>query len=132
MSLTGATQTAPYVTVVSLPQANSAGSTQKVVTYCILGYAAGNLIGPQTFHAEQAPQYMGGTVAMLTCYCVAILLMGLYSIVTSWENRRKDRKYGTSLRVDQDSIRDLVEVFQDLSDKQQKDFRYILDFSGAA
>jgi ACS family allantoate permease-like MFS transporter len=30
--------------------------------------------GPQTFQASQAPAYTGGVVAMLVCYCVAILV----------------------------------------------------------
>lgn len=58
--------------------------------------------------------YIGSTVATLTWYCTVGLPMGLYFIVASWENRRKDRKYGKPLRVDQDSIRVLVEVYPDL------------------
>ncbi|OAL65527.1 hypothetical protein A7C99_2624 [Trichophyton rubrum] len=41
----------PYVVGISLAQANTAGHTKKNVQYSILyiGYAVGNLIGPQTF-----------------------------------------------------------------------------------
>ncbi|KAK7407835.1 hypothetical protein QQX98_010006 [Neonectria punicea] len=118
---------APYVTAISLPQANTAGSTKKVVAYGILllGYAAGNLIGPQTFRANQAPAYTGGTIAMLTCYCTAILLMVVYFIVASYENHRKDRKYGQPLGVDQENVNALLEMYQDMSDKKQEDFRYM-------
>lgn len=119
--------TAPYVTATSLPQANTAGSTKKVVSYGILllGYGTGNLIGPQTFRASQAPAYTGGTVAMLICYCTAMLLMLIYFLVASWENRRKDRKYGAALTVDQDNLNALFDIYQDLTDKKQEDFRYI-------
>ncbi|KAL4967001.1 allantoate permease [Aspergillus stella-maris] len=116
----------PYATAISLPQANTAGNTKKVVTYGILllGYGAGNLIGPQTFRAEQAPAYTGGTIAMLVCYCTAILLMGFYFLVATFENRQKDKKYGKPLSIDQSDVNALVEVYQDLSDKKQPDFRY--------
>ena len=90
----------------------------------LLGYGAGNLIGPQAFRADQAPAYTGGTIAMLTCYCVSILLMAFYFIVARFENRRKDRKYGKALRVDQEDVGALVEAYQDLSDKKQENFRY--------
>ncbi|KAH8749465.1 major facilitator superfamily domain-containing protein [Hyaloscypha finlandica] len=41
----------PYVVGISLAQANTAGHTKKTVVFAILyiGYAVGNLIGPQTF-----------------------------------------------------------------------------------
>ncbi|KAI8659163.1 MFS domain-containing protein [Fusarium sp. Ph1] len=118
---------APYVAAISLPQANTAGSTKKVVTYGILllGYGTGNLIGPQTFRASQAPAYTGGTIAMLVCYCTAMLLMLVYFLVASLENRIKDRKYGSALKVDEDNLNALFDVYQDLTDKKQEDFRYV-------
>ncbi|KAF4125985.1 transporter [Geosmithia morbida] len=117
----------PYVSGVSLPQANTAGSTKKVVTYGImqLGYSAGNLIGPQTFRANQAPAYTGGTVAMLVCYCVAMALMFLYFLVASWENRKKQEKYGPAQTINEESLDELFDVYQDLTDKKQKNFRYV-------
>lgn len=109
-----------------MPQANTAGNTKKVVTYGILllGYATGNLIGPQTFRADQAPEYTGGTIAMIACYCTAFMLMGLYFLVARFENRCKDHKYGKPMQVDRNDFHALVEAYQDLSDKKQEDFRY--------
>lgn len=54
----------PYCVGISLAQANTAGHTKKNIQFAILyiGYAVGNLIGPQTFRAAQAPAYTGGTV----------------------------------------------------------------------
>ncbi|KAK7211263.1 hypothetical protein V2G26_018441 [Clonostachys chloroleuca] len=60
---------APYVTAISLPQANTAGSTKL-------------------------------------------------------ENHRKDKKYGKAHQVEKENVDALVEVYQDLSDKKQEDFRY--------
>ncbi|KAF4634635.1 hypothetical protein G7Y89_g3470 [Cudoniella acicularis] len=65
---------APYITLVSIYQANIAGHTKKVFLFAwfYVSWAAGNIIGPQTFLAYQAPAYTGGTVAMIVCYVVAI------------------------------------------------------------
>lgn len=112
----------PYVVGISLAQANTAGNTKKSVQYAILyiGYAVGNLIGPQTFRANQAPAYTGGFIAMLACYCVCVLLMAVYWFIALTLNRR---------RIDgvepEDSVEsDLVTAFADQTDFQQKAFKY--------
>ncbi|KAK6421162.1 hypothetical protein LTR81_005837 [Elasticomyces elasticus] len=138
----------PYVTTVSLPQANTAGQTKKATTYSALylGYAVGNLVrllrdtgstkyeltqyptapsvGPQTFRADQAPSYTGGVIAMLSCYCICILLVLIYGAICVFENRRKDKLYGEPIHVNKESVRELTESFEDQTDKEQKDFRY--------
>lgn len=85
-----------------------------------IGYAAGNLIGPQTFRSNEAPKYTSGVVTMLVCYCVSILLMFLYLAVATWENKQKDKKYGKPEEVHTGTAEDFVDV----TDKQQHDFRY--------
>lgn len=41
--------------------------------------AKGNLVGPQSFKAEQAPKYTSGVAAMLSCYAVALVLIAVVS-----------------------------------------------------
>ncbi|KAL2847507.1 fungal-specific transcription factor domain-containing protein [Aspergillus pseudoustus] len=81
----------PYVVGISMSQANTAGNTKKTVQYSILyiGYAVGNLIGPQTFRESQAPAYTGGFAAMLACYCACVFLIGIYWLVAVTLNRRR-------------------------------------------
>ncbi|EON97374.1 putative allantoate permease protein [Phaeoacremonium minimum UCRPA7] len=112
----------PYVIGISLPQANTAGQTKKAICYSLvqIGYAAGNLIGPQTFIAKQAPKYTGAVIAMLTSYCVCMLLMLSYWFIAAAENKRRDRKYGKPEAVHEGT----VEGFVDITDKKQHDFRY--------
>lgn len=62
---------------------------------------------------------------MLVCYCTAMFLMLVYFLVASWENRRRDRKYGSALTVDEGNLNDLFDAYQDVTDKKQKDFRYV-------
>lgn len=111
----------PYVVGISLAQANTAGHTKKTVVFAILyiGYAVGNLIGPQTFRASQAPEYIGGFTAMIVCYCVCIGLMGLYWALAARQNKRIDAR-----AAEVNSGDDLLDGFTDLTDQQQEGFRY--------
>ncbi|KIW16106.1 hypothetical protein PV08_06157 [Exophiala spinifera] len=110
----------PYAVGISLAQANTAGHTKKSFSFAILyiGYAVGNLIGPQTFRASQAPGYTGGVVAMLVCYCVCIMLMIAYWLYCIALNRKVISLEQTP------SQEDLVEVFQDVSDFKKENFKY--------
>ncbi|KAL4948856.1 fungal-specific transcription factor domain-containing protein [Aspergillus filifer] len=112
----------PYVVGISMAQANTAGNTKKTVQYSILyiGYAVGNLIGPQTFRANQAPAYTGGFVAMLVCYCVCVALIGAYWAIAVILNRRRV----DGVAVEGEVYEDLADAFADKTDFQQKGFRY--------
>ncbi|KAL5051149.1 hypothetical protein BDW71DRAFT_203173 [Aspergillus fruticulosus] len=111
----------PYVVGISMAQANTAGSTKKTVQYSILyiGYAVGNLIGPQTFRANQAPAYTGGFVSMLVCYCVCVVLMAGYWFIAVALNRRRVAAVDSH-----EGEGELQEAFADKTDFQQKGFRY--------
>ncbi|KAK6198640.1 putative MFS allantoate transporter [Scheffersomyces amazonensis] len=125
---------APYVVLISLAQANTAGNTKKSITYSInyLGYCVGALIGPQTFRANQSPKYTGGFIAMLVALCLCIFFSGLYWLVCIWENRNKDLKYNGKIFLEEDGNVEKASddhIFEDeslfdLTDKEQKHFRY--------
>ncbi|KAL4902344.1 hypothetical protein BDW74DRAFT_186881 [Aspergillus multicolor] len=107
----------PYVVGISMAQANTAGSTKKTVQYSILyiGYAVGNLIGPQTFRANQAPAYTGGFVSMLVCYCVCVVMMAGYWVIAAILNRRRVDGVEPS-----EAEGELQEAFSDKTDFQQR------------
>lgn len=106
---------------ISLPQANTAGQTKKSIAFSLvtIGYAAGNLIGPQTFISKDAPRYTSGVIAMLVSYCVSIALLLSYFLNVYVENKRRDKKYGKP-----EELRDVVDGFADATDKKQEEFRY--------
>lgn len=111
----------PYVVGISMSQANTAGNTKKTVQYSILyiGYAVGNLIGPQTFRESQAPAYTGGFAAMLACYCACVVLIGIYWVIALTLNRK--RMDGVPAPAGEE---DLVDAFADKTDFQQRNFKY--------
>ncbi|QKX64479.1 uncharacterized protein TRUGW13939_11653 [Talaromyces rugulosus] len=115
---------------ISLGQANTAGHTKKNVQYSIMyiGYAVGNLIGPQTFRANQAPEYTTGFAAMLVCYCLCIGLMVLYWALAAVLNTRRETLSTTTTAAanyyssDGDSLAE--SPFADMTDYEQREFKY--------
>jgi hypothetical protein len=64
---------------------------------------------------------------MLCCYCICVLLALSYWGTAVWANRNRDRLYGASqtLNVSEETAEELAQAFQDHTDRQQKDFRYL-------
>ncbi|KAJ5724999.1 uncharacterized protein N7483_006356 [Penicillium malachiteum] len=109
---------APYVTLVSIYQANVAGHTKKIVLYAwfYIAWTTGNIIGPQTFRADQAPEYTGGTIAMIVCYIVAMICIVIYGMVCHLDNKRRAEAIQNQLSADQDWL--------ELTDKENSGFKY--------
>jgi len=49
-----------------------------------------------------------------------MFILGAYWAVATWENRRRDRKYGKQEAIHQGT----VDGFVDITDKKQRNFRY--------
>lgn len=77
-------------TVLSLISSNVAGYTKKatVAAFYLIGYCAGNIIGPQTFHPKDAPRYVPAEITMMICYALCVLDL----IFIAWWYRRQNRK----------------------------------------
>lgn len=82
----------------------------------------GNIIGPQTFQAKDAPGYRPAkTIVMATQSAgafVTVILFGYYV----WANRQKDRKHGGESDADSMSVED---VWGNLTDNANPKFRYV-------
>jgi MFS transporter, ACS family, allantoate permease len=119
-----------------------AGSTKKFAFGAAyqLGYAVGNIIGPQTFRGSDAPDYPIAKYTMLAFLVLtAILLVGYGSLHMIWNKRRdaKARVEGKFLPFSMIRGRHANprageephmenEEFNDLTDFQVKAFRYPL------
>jgi MFS family permease len=99
--------------------ANVAGHTKKVTMNAILlmSFCLGNIIGPLTFRQSDAPDFVPAKITIIvTCgFAVAMTLVLRWYYVT--ENRRRDGVVEEG-RVD--------EEFLDLTDKENRHFRYKL------
>ncbi|ODV80434.1 allantoate permease [Suhomyces tanzawaensis NRRL Y-17324] len=113
-----------FICILSSVASNVAGHTKKTTVNAILliGYCVGNLIGPQTFLASEAPHYSTAK----TCIAVFSLLSAVILIlifVTYWfENRLKDKREND---LEKEKFGEIQHIeFADLTDKQNPYFRY--------
>lgn len=104
--------------------ANVAGQTKRSISVSLLSaaFGVGNIIGPQTFQAKDAPQYIPAKITVLatqaTSALVAIFLFGYYR----WANWLRD--HSERVRPDIGDIPD-SEKWRNLTDKENLDFRYV-------
>ena len=133
----------PYIVMMGSVYANTAGYTKKMIVYAIayMGYCVGNIVGPQTFQAKDAPKYTGGVVAMLVCYGVAIVLIAAYRSVGHdafddprpsltrqfcvYLNKRKACELEAHVREHGDST-DMLDQWQDQTDFENPRFHFEL------
>lgn len=115
----------PYVVCLSLVNANTGGYTKKTTVYGIAycGYLVGNLIGPKTFLAKEAPTYHSGIVAFLVSYCVGIALILTYFFTVRALNRAKEKFLEEHPEEAQQHT--MLDEWHDKTDKENVRFRYI-------
>ncbi|PBP19931.1 allantoate permease [Diplocarpon rosae] len=103
----------------SLISRNVAGSTKKstVIALNFVAWAVGNAIGPQVFIETDAPRYLTAFTVHLVCYSILVFVI----LFLRWHLRRENAK------KDALAVRDelLLHAFEDLSDRQNANFRYV-------
>lgn len=110
--------------VSALVSSNVAGHTKKITasTILLVGYCVGNIVGPQTFNANQAPSYAGAKTAMLVAYCAgAGALLTAYFIYLRRNKQRAKTREELKAVISSDKF-----AFADLTDLQNPEFIYDL------
>ena len=100
--------------------ANVGGTSKKVVVFGVsyIGYTVGNLIGPQSFRATEAPSYPTAYTVMLVGYCITMALLVLYGFICWRDNKKKEvqeREYMETLGGRREEV---AAEWQDLTDMQ--------------
>jgi len=114
-----------FVCVLSNVGSNTLGSTKKwtVTSIYLLSYCASNIAGTYTFIAKQAPDYIGGKIAMVVCYFAgSVILAGIW-LGNVRENKRRD-KWAEEHPDEGKNVENLA--FHDLTDFENPLFRYAL------
>ncbi|KAK3679820.1 hypothetical protein LTR78_000196 [Recurvomyces mirabilis] len=113
----------------TMVSSNVAGYTKKQLTAAILftGYCVGNIIGPQTFKASEAPQYHSAYIAMLVGYMIK-LIMVIVLYVYMWSvNKKRDRQALQEGMTTEDQEKAAIESgMHDMTELDNKGFRYSL------
>lgn len=115
--------TVALVSLLSLISSNVAGYTKKttVAALFLIAYCAGNIIGPQTFRAREAPRYRGAEITILVCWGICVLLLGFIWWYYKIQNRRK-----AAIRADPGYRRLDNSEWLDLTDGENVELVYTL------
>ncbi|CAK4034370.1 major facilitator superfamily transporter [Lecanosticta acicola] len=103
--------------------ANYAGHSKKVTMNAVLliSFCVGNIIGPLTFTAQSAPEYLPAKVTIIVTCAAAMLFTGVLQGYYIWENKRRE-KVGEERGIEHKTD---IE-FADVTDKKNMEFRYRL------
>jgi hypothetical protein len=118
--------TGTLIVVYQWAMSNVAGHTKRTVAAALISgsFSIGNIIGPQTFQARDAPDYRPAKIAVMATQgggaVVAIVLFGYYI----WANKQKDKRQDLDASVDV-TIGDEKILWENLTDKQNPTFRYV-------
>jgi len=119
------TQASPtgFVCLLSLLSSNVAGYTKKttVAALYLIGYCAGNIIGPQTFRPGDKPRYVPAEITIIVCYSVCVLDLGLIL----WYYRNMNKK-NEAIRAAPGYQKLDKQEFLDMTDKENHEFVYTL------
>lgn len=104
--------------------ANIAGPTKRAFAAAIISgsFSLGNIIGPQTFKAKDAPEYRPAKIAVMAtqagCAFTTCLLFAYYV----WQNKKRDSQ-NISDNENENAFMD-PESWSRMTDKENKKFRY--------
>ncbi|KAF2240807.1 membrane transporter [Trematosphaeria pertusa] len=113
----------PFVAILSLISSNIAGYTKKttVAAMYLIGYCAGNIIGPQTFRAKDAPRYVPGEITIIVCYGVCLGILLFIHVYCVMQNKKK-----VNIRAAPEYVKLDNQEWLDLTDKENPEFIYTL------
>lgn len=103
---------------------NVAGHTKRAYATAMMNaaFSIGNIIGPETFRAQDAPEYRPAKLALVVCWAVA----GLVGLCTGGYyaglNRSRDKE---ARHIEGEDV-GATHAYAGLTDKQNKSFRYHL------
>ncbi|EZG04893.1 hypothetical protein H106_05156 [Trichophyton rubrum CBS 735.88] len=111
----------PFVCILGLISSNVAGYTKKttVAALYLIGYCVGNIIGPQTFRPEHAPEYTPAKATILACFSAC--LVDMY-FIWWWYNRQNAKK--AKLRAEPGYTKVENQEWLDLTDMENSEFTY--------
>ncbi|KAF2166292.1 hypothetical protein M409DRAFT_66760 [Zasmidium cellare ATCC 36951] len=109
----------------SLLSRNVAGQTKKSVAVAMnfIAWAAGNAVGPQVFLSYDSPRYFIAFATHLGCY--TLLIVNLVVLRTTLSRRNKKRDEAAAAGVQEARDERMVHAFEDLTDKENPNFRYM-------
>ena len=92
----------------------------------LISFCLGNIVGPLTFTQESAPNYIPAKIVIIVTCSIAVVLTLVLRFYYMWENKRRD-KLTAAQQQGILGVGRLEDVeFADITDRQNKEFRYRL------
>lgn len=109
----------------SMLSRNVAGQTKKSIAVAMnfVAWATGNAIGPQVFLTWNAPRYDIAWSVHMSCYALLVVVI----VVLRWHLKRQNNKRDAIAAAGVEEAKDdrYVHAFEDLTDFQNVNFRYM-------
>jgi len=101
--------------------ANCAGHTKRAFASALVAgsFSVGNIIGPQTFLARDAPEYRPAKIAVLATQSAAAVLSVVLFLYYFWQSRHRDQTQG---HVNASMVDEMK--WAALTDRENPSFRY--------
>lgn len=119
--------TATLVVIFQWTSSNVAGHTKRTASVALIAgsFSVGNIIGPQTFRARDAPQYIPAKVIVLATQAGGAFFAGLLFFYYVWANKRKDAALDAGLVLPLGAgCEDGEGRWQNLTDQENRLFHY--------
>ena len=123
---------APLPIIYHWTAANCAGQTKRVFASAAVAgsFSIGNIIGPQTFQAKDAPSYHPAKIAVLATQAAAAIVTFVLYLYYVYENRRRDAEITVDSVGNTHQVPSGVEVtdaeaWGGKTDKQNMHYRYV-------
>ena len=100
--------------------ANVAGQTKRTLSMALISgsFSVGNIIGPQTFQAKDAPQYLPAKIAVMGSLAGAVLVCCVLFVYYVLVNRYRDRRSSPHETTAE-------ERWANMTDNENASFRYV-------
>ncbi|RAH51868.1 MFS allantoate transporter [Aspergillus piperis CBS 112811] len=120
MTLASAT---PFVALLAMISSNVAGYTKKttVAAIYLIGYCAGNIIGPQVFRPQDAPRYVPAEITIIVCWGVCLFIL---AFIWWWYRVQNEKK--ARVRASPGYAPMANQEWMDLTDWENHELVYVL------
>ncbi len=118
--------TATLIIIYQWTASNLAGQTKRVVGVALISgsFSVGNIIGPQTFQAKDAPKFIPAKITVLTTQSAGAVMAVVLFLYYVWANKRKN---AANRLTEASSLEHQNEqhMWEDQTDKENPTFRYV-------
>ena len=120
------TVTATLGVIYQWTASNVAGQTKRVIGVALISgsFSVGNIIGPQTFQAKNAPNYIPAKITVLATQSAAALIASVLFMYYVWANKQKNVAAPSIEGIPMDGPTK-QHLWEDQTDKENKTFRYV-------